>query len=222
MGNRKVRKEEFSGSSSFAIFSFSQDLITSSFNLLQMACKEKKEGERSKPGGHYTINGPASIVLICTAFDQWLNQSALTLDGHYSGFREAAAEKSTVNKYYYFTEAISGSGINRDLDLQMAWDVRNEIVHWLPRKASSGCNWPEWLGSLQKRGLVLSSELPEVGDATDLATKLHSYRLARWVWQAISIAVENLLGLFPDEDQIYRSEIEWLTHGFFLFRQLPE
>ncbi len=221
MGKRKAREEQFTSSSSFAIFSFAQDLVTSSFFLLQAAYFEGDKNDDRQPGGHYSIHAPASIVLICTAFDQWLNQSALTLDVRYKGQRESAAKMSTLNKYHHFAELISGQSLEKDRELEMAWDVRNEIVHWLPRLASSPSNWPTWLKDLQNRGLVFKSELPGHGDATDLSTKLHSYLLARWVWQTISNSIERLLDLFPEEDEIEKSMIDWTATAFGIYKQLP-
>ncbi len=221
MGKRREREKQFTTSSTFAIFSFSQDLVTSAFLLLRAAYAEGIEEGNKESGGHYSIHAPASIVLICTAFDQWLNQSALMLDVRYEGLRESAAKMSTLKKYYQFAELVSGQSLEKDRELEMAWDVRNEIVHWLPRLASSPSNWPNWLDELQDRGLVLKSELPEHGDATDLASKLHSYLLARWVWEIIANSVKRLLDLFPEEDEIEKGMIDWSAPAFEIFKQLP-
>jgi hypothetical protein len=214
MAKRREREKQFTSSSSFAIFSFAQDLVTSAFLLLRAAFSEGVEKSIKESCGHYSVHAPASIVLICTAFDQWLNQSALTLDVRYKGLRESAAKMSTLNKYHRFTELVSGHSLEKDRELDMAWDVRNEIVHWLPRLASSPSNWPTWLEELQDRGLVLKSELPGHGDATDLASKLHSYLLARWVLQTIANSVERLLDLFTEEDEIEKGMIDWTASAF--------
>lgn len=174
------------------------------------------------PGGHYSIHGPSSILLICTAFDQWLNQSALTLDVRYKGLRDIAVKHDTITKYKKLGEAIGQKEISVPEDLQMAWDVRNAIVHWLPRKTSEESNWPAWLSKLQDRGIVLSSILPNGVEATDLSTKFHSYLLARWVWKTLGDAVKELLNQFPDGDEIERRTIDWSVAGFNLYQQLPE
>jgi len=222
LGKRRKREQQFTSNVTFAIFTFAQDLINSAFVLLQCAFNERKNQETGIPGGHYSIHAPSSIVLICTAFDQWLNQSALTLDVRYEGLRTIAAKHDTIIKYKKFGEIISGNPFNISDDLQMAWDVRNEIVHWLPRKAAEGSNWPEWLSELQDRGLVLSSRVPSGDDLTDLATKLHSYSLARWVWKTLAIAGDELLAQFADEDEIERNTIDWSVEGLHLYQQLPE
>ena len=161
-------------------------------------------------------------MLISTAFDQWLNESALTLDVRYKGLREIAARHDTILKYQKFAELISGKDFVISQDLRMAWDVRNEIVHWLPRKAADGTNWPEWLTTLQERGLVLSTLLPDGGDATDLATKFHSYSLALWVWRVFASAADEFLAQFPSEDEVERGIIEWSVKGFRSYERLPE
>jgi len=222
VSKRKERRQQFTTRATFAIFSFAQDLINSAFVLLQLASNERKGTHVEKAGGHYSIHAPGSIVLICTAFDQWLNQSALTLDVRYPGLVAIAADHDTITKYQKFGQTIAASDFEVPSDLRVVWDVRNEIVHWLPRKAAEVSNWPEWLSALQERGLVLATVLPDGTDATDLATKFHSYSLARWVWQALYQAATALLAQFPEGDEIERGTMEMSVEGFRAFEHLPE
>jgi hypothetical protein len=204
-----------------ATFSFCPDMARAAALLLVHARDDASPNMPEEPGGHWSAYAPASIVLICTALDQWLNESVFSLDIRFSGIKEIAASLDTIPKYYEIIRRVAGVEQTVDTDLEMAWDVRNEIVHWLPRKASSTTTWPSWLGDLEARGLLLTAILPPGGeDAVDLASKLHSYALARWVWMTIETAVATLLASFPAEYEFERDHLAWTAESFSLFKRV--
>ena len=221
MPKRSTRAKEFKGRGNFAFISFHQDNLSSALLLLQQASLERAKSQYKEQGGHYSVHAPASIVLVSTAFDQWLNESCLVLDVRYSGLRDAASDMDTIARYYYMCEAFSDAPVTKSEDLQMVWDVRNEIIHLLPRTTASGDSWPSWLAPLEARGLVQSARLPgRAGDANDLGTKLHSYRLCYWVWETLTSAIETLLARFPDDMQIERSTIDWSLPLFARYKEV--
>jgi len=221
MGKRKVRASEFLTPKTMATISFCPDMAQAAALLLVHARDDARPNAPEEPGGHWSAYAPASIVLVCTALDQWLNESLFSLDIRFPRIKEIAASHDTIPKYYEIIRRVAGVEPAANSDLEMAWDVRNEIVHWLPRKASTTTAWPSWLSDLEARGLVLKATLPPTGeDAVDLASKLHSYALARWAWMAIETAVANLLASFPTEYEFERNHVAWTAETFSLYKRI--
>jgi len=222
MSKRQRRAQEFKSQRSFAWISFFQDLVSSAYVLLEKASAERSMSEYKSQGGHYSIHAAGSIVLVTTAFDQWLNECCLSLDVAYPGLRNAAPDLDTVQKYVTLCTIISPGTTVETLDLQMAWDVRNEIVHFLPRTTSAGDTWPSWLVELERRGLVQSRKLPHrSGDANDLPSKLHSYKLCYWIWQIMAASIEQVLELFPEDRSVHRESIGWALPVFQVYVNAP-
>ncbi len=221
MGKRATRTLEFLNRGSMVTISTCTDTVTSAVLLLDHARREIPSGVQYQDGGHYAAHGPAAIVLICTAFDQWLNESCFSLHGPFQGLLKIAAAASTVDKYYSLGAVVHGKPLRKNADLEAAYDVRNEIVHLLPRQVNHGATWPAWLRRLERNHLVLAAPPPVPASATPLTTKLHSYKLARWTFEVMAQASEDLLAAFPPTCTFERDLISWTAQAFTAARQLP-
>jgi hypothetical protein len=220
---RQRRAQDFQARRTLFAFSISQDLCNDAFQLLARARSERPEPYEPEDGGHYAESGPSSILLVTTAFDQWLNNIAFALSVRFPQLRDFAARLPTAAKHAAYITTISERTTEENRNLRMAFHVRDEIVHWLPRTDDQGSYWPEWLAELMDKGLVLHATPPHTTiDGVDLTGKLHSYRLALWVWRTLDTASRELLAAFSEDDRVLRNIAETGSEGFLAHAALPD
>jgi hypothetical protein len=103
----------------------------------------------------------------------------------------------------------------------MIVDLRDEIVHYLPRSYGENNPLPEWFKPLQDADLLITSG-PNVD--FDWNQKLGSYRLAYYASEVVDRCVRELVAAAPEDAFVPAS----LAQNFSIYRriaspeQLPE
>jgi len=115
--------------------------------------------ERKRPGkgavwrdNHLSVHALAAIVMHVTAFDAWmidgLTAAAMPADPPYD-----VVGKSMYERYQLIPERLGGKPSPDDLDLRDLSEVRDEIVHALPRLLPDrGEVVPKWLDRVKEQG----------------------------------------------------------------------
>lgn len=214
MTQRKLREGQYLTNKQGVIFPMSPDLLGCARNELSAGLEERKRQTVRSKTNHTSHHALGSIVLVVTAFDVWLNEVALQVSLiEHSERGRIAAKKPTAAKYAYLME-ILGAAVRDSQDLEMAINLRDEIVHYLPRVVDDTGNVPSWLSPLHDRGLLLGGT-DEPGFT--FPKNLNSYRLAYWVWELIERAVARLSlalqALGPKYEQV-----GWMAGNFGIYR----
>lgn len=144
---------------------------------------------------HYTMHAPACIVLLTTSLDAWINE---TLSRMRFGGEDPApiAREPTPKKCRSFLDHFGAAHPPSLVDLDLAFEVRDEIVHYLPRGLPATRNLPPWLAALEQRNLLLSTRIEQI--EYGLSDRLCSYALAYWVWVVVADAAVVLESAIPE------------------------
>lgn len=166
----------------------SYPLIRTAFSDLELSLRDRCEQVFRSEDNHYSFHTPGSIVLLVTGFDSLLNE----LIAHYGQGLKRIADQSFDTKYYAIPKRFTGKKLTRNGDLSLLGDVRDEIVHHLPRPINEPDAVPSWFQPLQQRGLFITH--PNLfGSNFSLGWKIGSYRLCYWAWETILAATTELL-----------------------------
>jgi hypothetical protein len=170
--------------------SIAWDLTRSASSLLALALHERRGGVFKTSTNHATHHRVGAIVLVLTAFDAWLNET-LSLSTWHGGedLKKDVPRDPAYAKYERLAQASSIALPNEATrDLKLLGNVRNELVHHLPRPASGEGNVPSSLLELHRRDLFVAT-----GRSGDFhfSQKLGSYKLAYWSFQTVETAVSS-------------------------------
>lgn len=212
MANRtKVRRQQYLDGPRFD--AVSPALCRSSVALLELALRDRRGGVYRTLGNHASEHAPGAIVTIMNAFDAWLVE-CLSFQALAD---KAAAEKATEGtcaKYVALAPATFADAAAIGAELELCVDLRNEIVHHLPRDLdTAGAPVPSWLAMLEQRGLFFGA-----GEGTRwfFSQRLNSYALAYWVFRTIDRAATTLAAAVTNARIGYFG----LAHNFTLYRPL--
>jgi hypothetical protein len=212
MGSIKKKREgQFWDFSSGVASGISGALISCAFDELFAARDDRLVDKKKQHDNHYSVHALGSIVLLVTALDSYLNeiiwQMCPTGKDEYN-VRELIGLNAAQKYKEILKRKADKEMINKDIpkitDLKIVVDLRDEIVHFLPRvvpRNGSKKNVPEWFDRLVKLGLLL--DRPIVNDETPLGRNLMSYKLAYWSWEVVTKAMIDFAEAFkPDTHQI--------------------
>jgi len=169
------------------------DLLQSAFQLLVAAERERKDLMHMSTHNHHSANAPGAVVMVTTAFDVWMNEviAALSITGD-DAVRALAAVDGIAEKHSQLLRHL-GSAPSAQADLQLLADVRNEVVHHLPRAIRDPGDLPSRLEPLREKAVLLEVDHPPSPWGTVLALQLCSYRLAHWAWLVVHGAVQEIV-----------------------------
>jgi hypothetical protein len=196
MSKRKARLEQFQERRSGVTDTLSTWLAKSAYVTLENALDERRGGVYRTACNHFSSHAPASILLLVTAFDAWLNE-ALWLLAPFGSKLRSLGDKRPEERYIGIPKLVNDTQLPRRQELQMVFDVRHEIAHYLPRVVEGEGKVPEWLVELHQRKLLLTSPHPDEADS-GIGTRLCSYRLAHWTWTVIDSAIADFLEALGD------------------------
>jgi hypothetical protein len=197
MTRRKERKAAYlNPQAGFMPLSF--DLLLSAKQALKRALRDRKFEVVRLATNHYTPNAAATIILVTTALEVSMNEAIAKGSSVLgSSVERSLALLPTCDK---FAKVCSGSDRFQPTatELRLLVDLRDEIVHYLPRaERSAAGNFPHWCQTLQKRGLFI--EAP--GSDYQFSQKIPSYALAYWSYEAAHEAIELFVRSLPDTTQ---------------------
>lgn len=210
MKPRKKREDQFldpcAGTSHLSI-----DLIRSARQSLSSALDERRDPVVRLATTHHSSNAVASIILVTTALDVSMNEAIAMSNTFQQGIDRNLALHDTRKR---FRSIVSQSGDFDDMnaELDRLVELRNEIVHHLPRYVrldDEDC--PEWIHALEERQLFVKA--PE--SDFQFYQKISSYALAYWAWDVASSAVELFVRALPGHTH---SICDYLVHNFALYR----
>ncbi len=233
MGSIKKKREgQFGDFSSGVASGISGALISCAFNELLAAFDDREKDKKRQSDNHYTVHALGSIVLLVTALDSYLNEiiweMCRTGQDEYNVreliSRDAAQKYKEILKKKAEKDVVDND-IPQITDLKIVVDLRDEIVHFLPRvipRNGPKKNVPEWFDRLVKLGILL--DRPIVNDETPLGRNLMSYKLAYWSWEVVTKAMIDFAEAFkPDTHQIIfdksPGKISWDFSRFLLFKK---
>jgi hypothetical protein len=189
-GERAARKKNLLQPTGNYVYSSNliSGLIMSARLLLEKAAIESTEH-----GGNnfLTEHGPAAIVIGVTALEAFVNQilfSCLrTLPNLQPQLEQLADRDNFLEKISDIPALVSGQQLRQYSDLALVQHVRNEIVHYYPKRGSP--DTPAWLHPLNDKGLLYGIN----GYPNDIGweDKMLSFYLAKWCGVTVAQAAED-------------------------------
>lgn len=200
---RGTRRDEFLTTGG-PFQSFSQDLLASTFALLSFALADRRGPVWRERTNHHTRHAPAVVVLAVTAFDAWLTEYALSVQAVDDAARKHIADKSTWQRCEAMMSRFGAPNRTELLDeLRTLIDVRDEIVHYLPRLSPSGGTLPAWVKRLPQKGFLITAATA-LSDFT-FWDKLTSYALAYWACTVVESCASALAEVAPQDHAHFMS-----------------
>ena len=188
MSMRKQRHMQFRTPQTGAVSSLSTWLLHCAEFELGEALRDRGPGKAHTDDNHWSPHCGASVLLLVSGFEAWLNETTLLASPQYPSVRKLA--NCTVRqKYEKIPKRVGGTSIQVSQDLELVLRVRDEVAHFLPLVVSGGV--PHWLANLQNQGLLLTGGSSK--QDYDFAVKLNSYALAYWGWKTVHTAVTDFL-----------------------------
>jgi hypothetical protein len=189
------------------------DLIVSAKQTLMRALHDRQGDVVRLATTHYTPNAAATIVLVTTALDVSMNE-AIAMGSVFGGnIERGLALPATCAKFANVASRSDGFD-PAATELRTLVDLRDEIVHYLPRTEQSATgNVPNWCHALQAQGLFL--EAP--GSDFQFSQKIPSYALAYWSYDVAFRAIELFVGSLPETAQ---NVCEYLVHNFSVYQSI--
>jgi hypothetical protein len=141
------------------------------------------------------LYGPSAIALAVTAFECSLNEILHTClrttppGQQLEEYRSLTRHDNLLAKFKTIPALVTGRPALENPDLELAQQVRHEIVHYYPRHIGTPSGVPEWLQPLVDKNLLCNSGAAS-GDICWEA-KLQSFQLARWCGAAVANAAEQ-------------------------------
>lgn len=209
MGSRrKERFEQFRRDLQFD--SLATDLVCSAVETLRRSLDERHDEVVRNKKTHTSSNAPAAVILFATAFDTALTELAVW-EAPQNGTSREIANLSMANKYKHHAGPEETAALR---DLRLLSDLRDELVHFLPRSPRTKENVPHWFKPLHKRGLFIVTG--RVADFT-LAQKLASYALGYWAAEVVDRAAQALRKRPSPFGSLYA---DCLCSNFELYREI--
>ena len=189
------------------------DLIVSAKQALVRALHDRKSEVVRLATNHYTPSAAATIILVTTALEVSMNEAIAMGSVFGSSVERSSALPPTCTK---FANIASGSADfeSAATELRLLVDLRDEIVHYLPRtERSAAGNVPHWCQRLQERRLFI--EAP--GSDFQFSQKIPSYALAYWSYDVAYHTIELFVGSLPETTQ---RVCDYLVHNFSLYLEV--
>lgn len=186
------------------------DLVVSAQETLVRALEDRRGQVVRLAANHYSPNAVATIVLVATALDVSMNEAIATGDVFGTKVDRKLALLPTCTK---FAQSASGGSEFEAaaMELRLLVDVRDEIVHYLPRSERSSIgNLPSWCQSLHERGLFIAAP----GSDFQFSQKIPSYALAYWAHGVAYRTLENFVSSLPTDT---REVCDYLVHNMGLY-----
>lgn len=205
---QKIRKQQFEHGTSFDGISYAHS--SGGTTLLAAALAERREDVYRYAQDHASLAAPSAIVIVVTAFDVWLSECIAFMKFGRPDVTDATlsvcAKYDAVCRHLGLT---SPSAVRAELEL--AVDLRHELVHYLPR-AFGADPAPAWFESLEARGLFFGAG---EGHRWRFSQRLCGFRLAYWAFRAVEGAALFLRDNAPPPHAAYLSP----AHNFTLYRR---
>jgi hypothetical protein len=182
-------------------------------HALQRALYGRREDVVLLPANHYSPDALGAIVLVTTALEVSMNE-AIAMGAVFGA--HVARDQALPPTCAKFANVASGSeGFDAAaVELRLLVDLRDEIVHYLPRvERSAAGNVPEWCEVLHERGLFI--EAP--GGDFQFCQKIPSYALAYW---AFGVAYETICMFVGSLPAVTQNVCDYLPHNFSLYQQI--
>lgn len=178
-------------------------LLQCAFEELVAALNDRKRGALRDRDDHLTEHAVGSIALLVDGLEAWLNHVIFLSSSHTEiadgeNPREMAFG-TTKEKYAALSKHITGTKMSIPQSLDLTIEVRNQIVHHLPRKRmAGGSSVPSWFDGLESKGLFTTSKRiqPDLSDF-GFGQKLQSYSLAYWAWESVDESITKLITPWP-------------------------
>jgi hypothetical protein len=190
---KKERLQQFREYGGPGGMSFSQELVSSALHLLGIALEQRLGPVFKTARNHYTNHAPAVVVLAVSAFDVWSTECSVGLEIHHPIFPKLA-EAPTCVRYRQLLERLKGAPDSHEAELRTLVDIRDEVVHFLPRHLPNQA-LPAWMDVLNQRDLLIKSNHDDADFS--LSQKLSSYALAHWACSTVSICAEKIISVVP-------------------------
>lgn len=160
MTRRKEREAQFLGQQGGG-GSLSHDLIESAKQALRLALEDRHKKVYRMESNHYAPNATGAIMLLVTYLDVSMNE----VIGFLNIFGRKDRRKELVGKPS-FDKFLALSEFKKDdplaVDLRALIDLRDEIVHYLPRQIEG--NVPVWFNTLRNKGLFIELQHSDIVD----------------------------------------------------------
>lgn len=132
--------------------------------------------------------------MIVAAFEAWVNEAAhgCTVSGVRTEDLVDLLHGPLAKRYHEIPTLVSKARLPQNDNLLAVIDVRDEIVHDVPRAITGEGNVPGWMRRLHRMGLFVSSKRAPKSDLL-LSQKLPSYRLAYWCCEVIDSAAKTFV-----------------------------
>lgn len=224
-------------------------LIESALILLRQAWSERetcREWEHT-PNNHHARHAPGSVILLCTAVEAILNETlffffhkgARGIDGDFQievPDGEDLLTLPTFKKYEALLESVAPQA-SPLIDFRLLFEVRDSLVHFLPRYLSCFSweleklvrqpNIPPWLRHLADQRLLYVGEYgrhhgESLSDCDEYSwgEMFESFRLAYWSWETVDVALFNAASKCSDDG--YKGVISEARNRVLGYRSVPE
>jgi hypothetical protein len=128
--------------------------------------------------------------------------------------RDATLSVANARMLDKYTHCVGDDDTASLRDLRLLSDLRDELVHFLPRSPRTKENVPHWFKPLHKRGLFIETKRDS---DFSLAQKLASYALGYWAAEVIDRSAQALRSKASPMGSIYA---DCLCSNFELYRYL--
>lgn len=166
-----------------------------SYYELSKALEDREKNNARSKDNHYSIHSLGSIILVVCAFDAWMNEN-LTPFRHFLAMSDEYIEEmlnSHTDKKYQLMAKYVREDFEIPSNLKVIVDLRDELIHFVPRVIIDKENLPSWLKKLSKLSLLIKTDS---GKDYMLTDKLGSYKLAYWVWEELYKYAEELASMY--------------------------
>lgn len=197
--------------------------------MLEHSLKDRKGNDNPPQNNHQSKHSIGSILLLIAGFESWLNEALVHLSYYDPQFRQKG-NNTAIKKYediynleispYFPSENVKKLDAEQKLrfneikeNLEIVFEVRNEIAHAMPRP--TGCQWdvPPHLMALQEKGLLITRGDPK--SDYSLYQKLRSYALCYWCWEIVNSAVSLVIKRL-EPDQV----LAWTAQNFSMYKNI--
>jgi hypothetical protein len=191
---RRTREAEFLTSGGLTQ-SFSHELLASACALLDLSLDERRDLVWREIANHATRHAPGIVILATTALDTWLTEHELTQQVLPGGAALAtpAPLRDRLAKMFLETGKAIDPALNSEFQLLV--DLRDELVHFLPRFKNTR-TVPPLFALLDQRGLFI--HIDGIADFS-FYQKLGSYALGWWALDTVASCIVALLAQTPHD-----------------------
>jgi len=185
----------------------STELFQLALHHLEIANKDKTDSEIKSSENHYTKHVLGCIVMLASGMEALLStliwvrlpsekarptndketdKAQNKINERVEEMKDLLARGTFKEKYKHFLK----KGQHYPQDMATLFNVRNEIIHFIPTRHTT---MPTWLATLEDQNILLGDkELPPDDLDFTFNAKLCSYKLALWAFKAVEDAIIQL------------------------------